>query len=60
MKEELEGSILCTVLSGNSCAFFVTAQISTSILPYLKLWPVDTYVDLMMQVMYYLEKNFPW
>jgi len=31
--------------------FLVSAQVSTSILPYLKLWPVDTYVDLMMQVM---------
>jgi len=32
---------------------FVSAQVSTSILPYLKLWPVDTYVDLMMQVTYF-------
>jgi len=31
--------------------FLVSAQVGTSILPYLKLWPVDTYVDLMMQVM---------
>jgi len=30
--------------------FVVSAQVGTSILPYLKLWPVDTYVDLMMEV----------
>jgi len=33
--------------------FLILAQFSTSILPYLKLWPVDTYVDLMMQVMHF-------
>jgi len=32
------------------CFSSVTAQVGTSILPYLKLWPVDTYVDLMIQV----------
>jgi len=37
---------MCAILST------VLDQVSTSILPYLKLWPVDTYVNLMMQVTY--------
>jgi len=44
--------IVCTVAAVTISWFVLTAQVGTSILPYLKLWPVDTYVDLMMQVMY--------